>query len=165
MNLARRQKFMNSGKTIVKTNRKIDINFDLVTLDLMASYVLSNNRNIRQSQLINMRNVFELLDMSLYSNDIEKMKRLEFIKKALEARTVMHLQEPKLILKYTVGGILDDSNLTELYGFATLSNEELEWINGTISDALKYTFIYNNVDRGIDLLPVLKQLILKLELI
>ena len=141
MNLARRQKFMNSGRTIAKTNRKIDINFDLVTLDLMASYVLSNNRNIRRSQLINMRNVFEVLDMSLYTNDIEKMKRLEFIKKALEARTLMNLQEPKLIMKYTVGGILDDSNLTELYGFAKLSNEELEWINGTISDALKYTFI------------------------
>lgn len=151
MNIARRQKFLNSGRTITNTTKKVDINFDLVALDLMASYVMSNNKNIRRSQLINMRNVFEILDMTLYLNDSEKMKRIDFIKKALEARTLRNIQDPKLILKYTAGGLIDDNKILDLHDFGYLSNDELEWINGTVSDALKYTFIYNNVDRGLDL--------------
>lgn len=151
MNIARRQKFLNSGRTITRTTTRVDINFDLVTLDLMCSYVMSTNRNIRRSQYINMRNLFEILDLSLYQNDVEKMKRLDFIRKGLEARINKNLQDPKLILKYIKGGILDDDKVVDIDIFGNITNEELEWLNGTISTSLKYAFIYPQADRAIDL--------------
>ena len=150
MDITRREKYKNSGRTTSFAKKTIDINFDLVSLDIMCSYVLSENRNIRRGQLINMRNLFDIIDMQLYINDVEKIKRIKFIKKALEGRILHNLKEPSLIFKYTNGGIIDD-DMSQLKDFATMSGEELNWINNTVSSALKYAFIYNDIDRMLEL--------------
>lgn len=150
MNLARRQKYANSGKTISKTDKTININFDLNVLNLMCSYVVSENRNVRRSHLINMRNLFELMDIGVYINDIEKMKRIDFIKKGIEARLIKNIKNPILIIKYINGGIIDE-NTFDISVLVSLSNEELSWIDETISESLKYAFIYNDMDRMIDI--------------
>lgn len=149
MNIERRQKYKNSGRTASHSNKKIDINFDLNALNLMCSYVLSNNRNIRKGQLINMRNLFEIIDINLYINDPKKMQLINFIRKGLEGRILHNLNQPSIIIKYINGGIIDD-NTIDINEFALLSNEELNWINNTVTDALKYAFIYNDIDRLID---------------
>ena len=150
MNIERRTKYSGRGRSISKTDKKVDINFDLNALNLMCSYILSENRNIRRSHLINMRNLFDILDVSLYQNDIEKMKRFNFIKKGLEARIVQNLKDPYIVVKYINGGIIDD-DVMDLRNFTSMSNDELIWINQTISEALKYAFIYNDIDRMIDI--------------
>lgn len=150
MDITRRTKYSGRGRTINKSDAKVDINFDLNALNLMCSYILSENRNIRRSHLINMRNLFDILDMSLYQNDIEKMKRVNFIKKGLEAKILQNLKDPYIVLKYINGGIIDD-NIIDINNFSTMSNDELNWINQTISEALKYAFIYNDIDRMIDI--------------
>lgn len=150
MNIERRTKYSGRGRSISKTDKKVDINFDLNALNLMCSYILSENRNIRRSHLINMRNLFDILDVSLYQNDIEKMKRFNFIKKGLEARILHNLKDPYIVVKYINGGIIDD-DVIDLKNFTSMSNDELIWINQTISEALKYAFIYNDIDRMIDI--------------
>lgn len=149
MNLQRRQKYTGSGRSISKTNNKVDINFDINALNLMCSYVVSANRNIRRSHLINMRNLFDIINLELYINDIEKMKRVNFIRKGLEGRVLQGLKEPVIIVKYINGGIIDD-DVMDLNNFTIMSNEELNWINETVSEALKYAFIYNDIDKLID---------------
>lgn len=150
MNIERRTKYSGRGRSISKTDKKVDINFDLNALNLMCSYILSENRNIRRSHLINMRNLFDILDVSLYQNDIEKMKRFNFIRKGLEARILHNLKDPYIVVKYINGGIIDD-DVIDLKNFTSMSNDELIWINQTISEALKYAFIYNDIDRMIDI--------------
>ena len=150
MNIERRTKYSGRGRSISKTDNKVDINFDLNALNLMCSYILSENRNIRRSHLINMRNLFDILDISLYQNDIEKMKRVNFIKKGLEAKILQNLRDPYIVLKYINGGIIDD-DVIDINNFTSMSNDELSWINQTISEALKYAFIYNDIDRMIDI--------------
>lgn len=149
MNLSRRQKYAGT-RSIVKSDTQIDINFDLNTLDIFSSYVLSENKNIRRSHLINLRNLFEIINMNLYENDIDKMKRITFIKKGLEGRILHYIKDSSLIVKYINGGIIDD-NLADGYNVKYLSNEELNWINGTVSGALKYAFIYNDIDKMLDI--------------
>lgn len=150
MDITKRTKYSGRGRSISKTDNKVDINFDLNALNLMCSYILSENRNIRRSHLINMRNLFDILDMSLYQNDIEKMKRVNFIKKGLEAKILQNLRDPYIVLKYINGGIIDD-DVIDINNFTSMSNDELNWINQTISEALKYAFIYNDIDRMIDI--------------
>ena len=150
MDITRRMKYSGRGRSISKTETKVDINFDLNALNLMCSYILSENRNIRRSHLINMRNLFDILDMSLYQNDIEKMKRVNFIKKGLEAKILQNLRDPYIVLKYINGGIIDD-DVIDINNFTSMSNDELNWINQTISEALKYAFIYNDIDKMIDI--------------
>ena len=149
MNLARRQKYAGT-RTVTTSNTQIDISFDLKTLDIMCSYVLSENKNIRKSHLINLRNLFEIINIDLYKNDIDKMKRVNFIKKGLEARLLKNINNPALIIKYINGGIIDD-DIIDVYGITYLSNQELEWINQTVSESLAYAFIYNDIDKMLDI--------------
>lgn len=149
MNITRRNKYVNTGKSIIKTDQKIPIVFDLPALDLFCSYILSENRFIRNSHLLNMRNLILLLDKDLYTNDPEKMKRLDFIIRGLEGRINAKIKNQSLLLKYINGGISENNFLEN--GFPELTTDELNWIDETVSESLKYTFMYKKVDEIIDL--------------
>lgn len=149
MRIERRQKYGGQGYKISKTNQKININFDISALNLMVSYILSENRNIRRSHIINMRNLFEIIDMDLYKNDPERLKRVDFIKRGIEGRLDYNLTSSQMIMMHINGGLLDDS-IVNLDEFTSMNNSEIEWINATISESLKYSYIYNDIDRLLD---------------
>lgn len=152
----RRKKYSGHKHSVLKNNvNKIKINFDLDTFNTLCAYVISENRNIRRGALINLRNLFEVMDFNLYNNDPEKMKRITFIRKGLEARISKRLNSTILIINYINGGIIGD-NLLDIRNLTLLSNDELEWINETVDGALKYAFIYNDVDKLLPLLTKFK---------
>ena len=150
MNIERRMKYKGQGKTVNKTNSKIDIVFDLNTLNLMCSYIISDNKNIKRGALVNLRNLMSMLDLSAYQNDTEKIKMINFINKGLEARLIKNLNNSMVIMKYINGGIIDGDYI-DRNSLKILSNEELQWINETVSNSLKYSFIYNDIDKLIDI--------------
>lgn len=154
MEISRRKRFKNRGKAEVSTQKKSHITFDITSLDLFCSYVLTENRLIRKSHLLNLRNLMMILDMDLYKNDQEKMYRITFINRALEARLVANLSNSELIIKYVSGGLVDtDIDLNRLI---PLTTNDLEWINDTISSALKNSFVFNYIDELIELLTRIK---------
>ena len=146
---SRRNKYKNPIKN---KDLKIDVNFDISTLDLMCSFIVSNNKNIRRGNIINMRNLFLIIDMNNYANDNERLSRIDFIKKGIEARLEYNLTDRNMILTHITGGIgipVDDV-------FKEINNDELKWINQTISQTLKDSIIYNDVDRGLALFTKFK---------
>ena len=146
MIITTRNKSKGRGKTYVKNDRlKIPLNFDLTSLDLLCNFVISENRNIRRLQYINLRNLIEILDMERYVSDEERYKRILFIKKGLEARLERNLNDSVMILKYINGGIIDN-DIIDISTFKDMSNAEIDWINETVSNALKYSFIYERQD-------------------
>lgn len=145
INVERRQKYSGHGRTNIINKKTIDINFDLNILNLFCSYVLSENRHIKRGGLINLRNLFDIMNLDIYRNDIEKMKRINFIKKGLEGRLLKNLNNPILIIKYINGGIIDD-DLLDPQNVTLLSTDEMNWINQTVTEALNYAFIYNDID-------------------
>ena len=147
MNLARRQKYDKSEKY---SGKKYTIKYDLSSLDLMCCYVISVNSNIKRSNLLNMKNLFDMIDMSIYINDNKKIERINFIKKGLEGRLDQGISNPELLIKYINGGIIENDVATPDDSIL-LGNNEVEWINKTISEALNYIFIQDEVDRMIDL--------------
>ena len=155
MNLERRQKFFNGGRTISFTHKKISLNFGIDVLSEFCSYVISTNASIRKGQLINMRNLFELLDMDIYKNDPDKMKMITFIRKALEGRILHGLQVPALIAQYAFGSIADVEYL-DLNSLEPISDSEVAWLNQSVSTALKYAFITTDIDKIIDLATKIK---------
>lgn len=150
MIISSREKRTNQGRTYAKTDKKLPINFDLASLTLMCNYVISENRNVRRLQYINLRNLISMLDMERYINDQEKYKRVLFIKKGLEARLDRNLQDQLMILKYINGGILDN-DIIDISEFKDMSNAEIDWINETVSEAIKSAFIYERSDYMLDL--------------
>lgn len=152
MIITQRPKNPGQGFKVLKNKRvKLPINFDLASLNLMCTYILSENRNIKRGQFINLRNLIELLDMEKYISDQERYKRVMFIRKGLEARLVKGLNDPYAIIKYINGGLLD-SDIIDINNFIGMSNSEIEWINETVSNTLSASFLYENAPEGIDIL-------------
>ena len=130
----------------------IDINFDITSLDLMCSYIISNNANIKRGNIINMRNLFAIMKMDNYKNDQNRLNRLDFISKGIEARLQYNLTNRQMILSHIAGGI--GCSIADT--FNELNNDEIYWVNNTISETLKYSIIYNDVDKGLALLTKFK---------
>ena len=154
MNIERRTKYMGHQKHINKGNVKANINFDVNTLTLMCNYIITDNRNIRRGHLINMRNLFEIMDMSKYQSDPTRLKCIKFIKKGLEAKLELGLKNPHLVLKHINGGIVEDNQeaIAHLDDFAMMNTRELDYISKTISEALKYAYMSNEADDLYDVL-------------
>ena len=157
MNIQRRMKYNSRGHTVNKSNIKLNMNFNISTLEIMASYSVSENRNIRRSQLMQMRNLFAMLDENLYIVDHNKNKYFNFIIKALEGRLEKNIKDSDILDKYINGGFIeDDSENSEeqihISQLKVLSNPEVEWVSSTISESLKYSYINNDMNELYELL-------------
>ena len=150
MNIESRRKKYGQGRTYTRA-KKLSIVFDLASLNLMCQYVLSENRNIKRGAYINLRNLIDILDIEKYISDQDKYRRIIFIKKAIEAKLDKGLSNPEAIVKYVNGGFLDD-DIIDINTFVGMSNQEIDWVNETVSNTLSLTFLYEEAPRGIDLL-------------
>lgn len=134
---------VNGTHSISKMDNKISYNFDIDTLSLFFSYVLSENKNIKRGHLVNLRNLFAVMDMEVYAADPERKKIIEMINRGLEARLARNLANRKMVLMYIKGGALEEN---EIDNYFELSNSELEYINETISGALACMVVENEME-------------------
>lgn len=128
----------------------IGINFDLQSLDLFCMYVVSENNYIRASHIANTKKLFDRIDLSKYSNDREKLLRIEFIKRGLEGKVVRKIKNRPLLIKYINGGF-EDKDLIPVATLKELSSDEINWINEVVSESTKYSFMYDYVDQVQDI--------------
>ena len=156
MNISKRQKYLTpvKNKRHVKTSETINLDLDLNTLNLFCSFIISGNKNVKRSQIINLRNLIEIIDFSSYKDE-ERLKRIDFIRKGIEGRLDLNLTDPSMIITHINGGFAGES-LVDMANFQDLSNSELEWINGTVSTTLNNSFIFFNLDQLIDAAMALK---------
>lgn len=147
---SRRQRY-NAKSPIKNQNFAIDVRFDITELDLMCAYIVSENSSIHRGNIINMRNLFLTMDMNNYNNQ-ELLSRIDFIKKGIDARLTHNLTKRNMILSQIAGGLGGET----VDDFPELDNNEVQWINNTVSETLKYSIIYNDIDRGIELLDKFK---------
>jgi replicative DNA helicase len=131
-------------------NEKINLTLDISMLNSLCRYVLQNNAYLRMEHLVNLRRVMNLLDLSVYQNDQEKMKRLNFINKALSARLDNNINDRDLILTYVNGGLTFKVDFLD-YDHIDLSTDEIIYIHGLISETLQYQFMFDAADKLIDI--------------
>ena len=93
------------GRQKSKAIKTAKINLDLDTLNILCRYMIQDVRLIRVDHLVNVKKLLYILDISNYENDPDKMRRLNFISKALEARLDNNLTDRDLIFNYINGGI------------------------------------------------------------
>lgn len=147
----RRSKYSNPVKNKKLVNN-IDVKFDITELDLICGYVCSSNKAIRRGNIINLRNLFAIINMNNYNGDQERLSRIDFINRAIEARLEYNITDSNMIIRHVTGGMGtgNDINMDEL------NTNEVQWVNSTISETLKYSIIYNDVDVGLSLLTKFK---------
>ena len=146
----RRDKY--SQKYIKNKDLKIDVQFDITELELLCSYIISENRSIRRGNIINLRNLLGIIDMNNYAGDQTRLDMIAFIEKGIEARIKYNLISSSLILKHINGGF----GSTDNNRYTQLNNAAVDYVNKTISEILKYSIIYNDVDEGLAILTKFK---------
>ncbi len=133
----------------------IGIGFDIQSLNLFCMYIMSENASIRTHHLSMMKKLFDRIDLDRYRNDPERLLRIEFIKRGLQGRIIQKIKNRDVLMKYINGGMEEQPLM--MINLAELSSEEIEWINGTISESLKHAFMYDYVDEIIDICTRFKQ--------
>ena len=136
-------------------NEMISMKLDINTYDLFCRYILQENRLIRVEHLVALRNLINSINPVNYENDPELLKRVNFIKKGLEARIDNNLNDRDIVLSYINGGISFKLDFID-YDRLILSQAEIEYVTTFIFESLKWNFIYANSDDLIDLLTQFK---------
>lgn len=139
--LDRKQKYGPKHKTVSDHTDafKLATTFDIVSLDLLCSFVISENRLVKRSVLNSLSNLMDCMDMTVYSKDAEKMKRINFLRLGLQARLEKNINNRDIILKHIAGGLNEE--FTTSINLKELSSEEIDWIIGTIAGAMDFLAI------------------------
>ena len=130
---------------IRKNSEPIKLQLDIITYDIYCRYVLQPSSMIRMEQLVNLRNMMNSIDPSTYENDTEKMKRVRFIYRALEARLENNIEDTDLILTYINGGLSFKIDFLD-YDHIVLNKNEIEYVNKMVTETLTYQFLYQKCD-------------------
>lgn len=144
-----------SYKSKNQDNQLNGLKLDLNSYDLFCRYILQENRSIRIEHLVSLRNLIYSIPPETYENDPELIKRVNFIKRGLEARIDNNLNDKDIILNYINGGISFQVDFLD-YNRLILSQAEIEYITKYISETLKWSFIYAKGDTLVDLLTQIK---------
>lgn len=116
-----------------KPNIKIKQKLSFTMLDLIASYIISSNKSIRNKGYMNIQKLMDILDMNLYQDEPDKI-RIEFINAALEARLKYKLTKKEQVIDYIYSSNAQipkiELNLQEI------SNDEVDYINESITRLL-----------------------------
>lgn len=129
----RKAKYRNNN-TFVEERPKLEISCQF--WDLVCSYVLSENQNIRKQDLYNLQQFISALDQTASFPDEQRQDRLKFILRALEAKLDLNLENRDAIISHINGGILD-APIIPMENIHELSNGDIEYIRNEINSGLR----------------------------
>ena len=134
--------------------QKSTMNLAIGTLDILCKYVIANPAFVKISHIANLNSVIQNIDPATYQNDIEKVRRIEFIKRAIDARLNYNLTDRQIIISHILSGLEFDPNFIDLNQEIKL--DDVEWCHKFVEQALKYGFIYRYADELIDICTSIK---------
>ena len=143
------------GKGYNRSYDKAKINLDLNTLNIFCRYILQDPRLIRMEHLVQLRRLLNIIDPSTYENDPDKVKRINYLYKALEARLDYNLTDRELILTHINGGISFPVDFLD-YDNLAMDKANVIYCHKLVEDTLKFSFFYNDTDILQDLITQFK---------
>ena len=138
-----------------RSQEKARINLDLNTLNVLCRYILQDSRLLRMEHLVQLRRLLRIIDPSTYENDPDKVKRIDFLYKALEARLDYNLTDKELILMHINGGISFPVDFLD-YDNLVMDKNNVVYCHQLVEDTLKFSFFYNDIDDLQDLITQFK---------
>lgn len=125
-----------------------DFKISKTILNMFTLYVLSENKSIRRSHLMNLSTLINAYDPNAYKNDPDRISMIEFIKRGLDARLNHNLTDSQLILFHINGNITDEDDRSN---YNDLSSSDIQWLNQMVSDTISQAHIYHETERMIDI--------------
>ena len=150
---------MNIAKNGVKKRKKTGdnlstMNLSTSTLDIFCKYIISDQRIVKLSHISNLNGLIRSLDPATYSNDPEKMKRIKFIMRGIDARLSSNLLDRDLVISHIMSGLDFEVDFIDLR--TSLSMDEVKWAQSVIEQSIKYGFVYTYADQFIEACTAVK---------
>ena len=138
-----------------KKNPSINtMKLDISTLDIFCRYIISNPSLIKLAEVVDLNIMIQGLDPSTYKDDPDKLDRINFIKRGIEARLQYNLSDRQLILNYITSAMGKNPDFVDLVN--ELTKDDLESCHRLVEDATKFSFVYGHCDDFIDLCTKIK---------
>lgn len=149
MNRDRRIKY--SPRVSVAQIDKVDFKFSLEVLNYFCSYVLSKNRNIKRTDLTTLRALMNKTDVEAYKIEPDKLNRIKFIMRGIEARIDKNLSDTNMVFLHIQNslGIICTDGIREV---GELDNYQVDWLNEFIRAKLKIAHIIKYKQRLQDII-------------
>lgn len=114
--------------------RELTQKLSYVILDLICSYLVSENRNIKTRGYKTIKELFSIINPSDYKSDAD-IERIDFIKFALDARLKYGLIDSKKVMDYIIS---KDTTHAGNYNinFQEMSNQDVEYVNTMVTSLL-----------------------------
>lgn len=130
---------------------KVPIKFEIEMLNTILAYILEDPKNklVTRGCLVNVKKLFDLMDMRLYNDDIYLEARIHYTRQALIAKLEIFMDNKNLILDYCAckkyAELADEIKYD--IDVINLSGPEIKYITSFISDRLNYCFLYLYKDK------------------
>lgn len=138
-----------------KNKQNIKMVIDTNTFDILCKYIISNSAYLRMNHISNLNKLISGLDIKPYENDPERIKRIKFIKRGIEARMVYNLNDRMLILNHIKSGLDFDIDFID-FNNCELTANEIQWCHQMVSESIQYSFVYNYTDDLLDICTRIK---------
>lgn len=124
------------------------MNVNLATFDIFCRYIVSDPEILRLANVSAMKDFINSLDPETYRNDPEKLERVTFIQKAIEARLQYNLTDRRLIINHVLSKINFNPSYLDLNKELTI--DEIQWASSLVEESSKYGFMNTYTDRFLD---------------
>ena len=141
-----------SSKRFKSNNQSESIKMviDLSTFNIFCRYVISSSAHLRMNHLMNLKKLIDALSPETYANDPDKLKRIAFIKRGLEAKIKFNLTDPDMVINHIKSGLDFDIDFID-WNTYELTADEILWVHNLVTDSLKYFFVYTAADKLLDI--------------
>lgn len=116
------------------SNRKLTQKLSYTLLDLICSYLVSDNKMIRNKGYLNIKELISLIDTRDYCED-QDIERLDFINFGLDARLIHNLLKKEQVMDYITSNDITHIN-NHTINLQELSNEEVSYVNEVVTNFL-----------------------------
>ena len=128
-----------------KRETKIAIDIPLSMLENIIRFIFSENSLVNRKSYHKIKELFSIVDESPFQQDRQMEVRFFMIKNLIEGYLTDGITDFPLLAQSIMGGQFDDE-IQEIYDALDqeqdLSNSEITYIDGYISDRLQYAFLY-----------------------
>lgn len=113
-------------------------------MNSLIGYIFKKSPQITRKSLVNLQQLFSIIDERPYETNDKLYARFQFIQKAIEARVSNGMENEGVMLNYCSS---DNNNLenqeilNNVKTYKKLNYEEITYINKAVQDRLRYSFI------------------------
>lgn len=134
---------------------KLTYKWDIGLLNKLIGLCYKKNQYITIFSLRNLQKLMQDSDFSRYANKSQIIRRVDFIKRTLEAKLDHKFADDSLIVNYasedTEDPIVADV-INNIPKYKNLSHSEISYLNQMVEDRLKYGVIQSHLDKITDII-------------